>query len=79
MSYRNRMIGGAATAITDPRPLLRGREAIEQMADDMRIMVTRTGGVTTDDLTLIGWKQEQVDTLAPRARNLATKLSTVVA
>ncbi|WP_315806949.1 MULTISPECIES: hypothetical protein [unclassified Bradyrhizobium] len=49
------------------------------MADDMRVIVTRTGGVTAEDLTLIGWKRDQVETLNGRARDLAIQLSTVAA
>ncbi|WP_316224685.1 MULTISPECIES: hypothetical protein [unclassified Bradyrhizobium] len=79
MSHRTRLITGAATAINRPRPGLKGREAIEQMADDMRVIVTRTGGVTAEDLTLIGWKRDQVETLNGRARDLAIQLSTVAA
>ncbi|WP_316189441.1 hypothetical protein [Bradyrhizobium sp. SZCCHNS1054] len=79
MSHRTRLITGAATAIVKPRPSLKGREAVAQMADDMRIIATRVGNVTVDDLTLIGWRHDQVDLHNAAARELATELSTVAA
>ncbi|WP_315721653.1 MULTISPECIES: hypothetical protein [unclassified Bradyrhizobium] len=49
------------------------------MADDLRVISTRTGGVTTDDLTLAGWTREQIERHVADARETATRLSTVAA
>ncbi len=80
MSQHNRLITtGVAPAITMPRPALKGTAAVEQMADDLRVINTRTGGVTADDLTLAGWTREQIERHVADARETATRLSTVAA
>ena len=60
-----------------PRSPLKGREAIEQMADDMRIAAARSGGVTSDDLALIGWSRAQILVHGDAARELAHRLAGV--
>jgi hypothetical protein len=58
-----------------PRSPLKGREAIQQMADDMRIAATQNGGVTSDDLALIGWSRAQIIVHGDAARELAQRLA----
>lgn len=57
------------------RPELKGRDAVSQMADDMRVIKTRTGSVTRDDLGMIGWMNAQIDAHHATARELAERLS----
>ncbi|QUS40598.1 hypothetical protein RPMA_18450 [Tardiphaga alba] len=61
------------------RPDLRGKAAVEQMADDMRQFGQREGGVSRDDLELLGWTSQQVDLHSSDARTLALRLSRVAA
>jgi len=77
MSERQRLLTprAASARTTAPRPDLAGKTAIETMADDMRIALTRTGSVTRDDLLQIGWTSVQVTTFGDRARELAVRLS----
>jgi hypothetical protein len=60
-----------SASVFRPRSPLKGCEAIEQMADDMRIASARTGGVTSDDLALIGWSRMQITLHGDAARELA--------
>jgi hypothetical protein len=57
------------------RPDLKDAAAIETMADDMRVVITRTGSVTKDDLFQIGWTSAQVTLYGDRAREMAVRLS----
>lgn len=50
------------------RAALRGREAVEQMADDFRMLVTSCGGVTQDDLEALGWPAATVIAIGKQAR-----------
>lgn len=63
------------SALIGPRAALDGAAAIAQLADDMRQASQREGGVTRDDLKLLGWTGAQIDTLADRARTRAQSLS----
>lgn len=73
MSERNRLI--APMRSDKSRPDLKGRDAIATMADDMRVIKTRTGNVTRDDLGLIGWANSQIDAHHANAREMAERLS----
>jgi hypothetical protein len=53
------------------RALLAGKKAVEQMADDFRIINTRLGHVDRDDLELLGWLNEQIDKHGGAARQKA--------
>lgn len=76
MSDRIRMLRPiVADAIYQPRPSLNGRDAVERLADDMRVANARNGSVTRDDLSLIGWTPKQLDTYGERARIKAATLS----
>lgn len=58
------------------RGSLKNRAAIvEQMADDMRVYSTSRGCVTEDDLSLLGWKPQQIQSFGASARLQAIKLS----
>ncbi|UZE51095.1 hypothetical protein ONR75_11040 [Rhodopseudomonas sp. P2A-2r] len=75
----------ARTRLTAPithgrsRPELKGQEAVSQMADDMRVIKTRVGSVTCEDLGMIGWMMVQVDHHHAAARELAERLSLAAA
>ncbi len=56
-----------------PRSLIRGEPAVEAMADDMRVAVTRTGAVTIDDLKVIGWTALQITLYGDKARERAQR------
>lgn len=58
-----------------PRAPLKGREAVEQMADDMRVANARNGGVTEQEMSLIGWTPAQIATHGEAARVRAQKLA----
>jgi hypothetical protein len=60
-----------------PRAGLFGDAAAVRMADDMRAAGHREGGVTRDDLELLGWTPQQVTDLSGKARNIAQRLSEV--
>ncbi len=64
-----------ADAFVAPRAGLSGTAAVRQLADDMRQAGHREGGVTRDDLELIGWTPAQLDTHASDARARAQSLS----
>jgi hypothetical protein len=59
------------TMTRDPRAPLDGDAAIDQLADDMKSALTRTGGVTRDEMLLIGWTERQLDKFTTRARERA--------
>lgn len=58
-----------------PRAGLSGGAALRQLADDMRQTSSRDGGVSSDDLQLLGWTAAQLGTLAADARVLAQALA----
>jgi hypothetical protein len=64
-----------ATALVAPRATLPTGAAKRQMAEDMRQASQREGGISRDDLQLLGWTPLQIDTLAPAARQLAQSMS----
>lgn len=79
MSHRTRLITtGVTSAVTLPRAPMKGTTAVEQMADDMRIVNTRVGTVTVDDLSLIGWTRTQLEKHGQAARELAASQSLVM-
>lgn len=53
------------------RALLTGKNAIEQMADDFRVIATRLGNVDRADLELLGWLNAQIDLHGGAARQKA--------
>lgn len=57
------------------RPELKGLRAVAAMADDMRVIRTRNGGVTREDLSVVGWSISQIDTHGSAAREMAERLS----
>lgn len=77
LSERARLLAplAASAAISAPRPHLKGQAAIDQMADDLRVIKTRAGGVSRDDLALLGWTQSQIDRHGTAARERAERLS----
>jgi hypothetical protein len=73
------MVTSAPTsAITAARAPMTGKAAVEQMADDMRIINTRNGNVTTDDLSLLGWTGKQIAEHGAAAREAAAAASLVM-
>ena len=76
---RRRLVATAPTsAITAARGPMKGEQAIAQMADDMRIINTRAGNVTADDLSLLGWTGRQIGEHAAAAREMAAAQSMVL-
>lgn len=79
---RRRVIDGrgiplVSTYLKTPRSeITRAAEAIDQMADDMRLLAARNGDVTEDDLSLIGWKLAQIRKHGTAARERACELET---
>ena len=75
MTHHQRLLSplAASAAINAPRSTLRGTKAVEQMADDMRMIKTRAGSATRDDLALIGWTSLQIDLHNAAARELALR------
>lgn len=63
------------SSIVAPRANLRGDAATARMADDMRLASQREGGITRDDLELLGWTADQVTAIAGKARTRAQQLS----
>ncbi|MCS3725461.1 hypothetical protein [Bradyrhizobium betae] len=53
------------------RAKLRGKEAIEQMANDFLMFAASAGSVNQDDLELLGWTRTQVVLHTSDARHLA--------
>lgn len=56
------------------RSKLEGRAITPQMADDLRILHTRTGYVTEEDLELLGWTAAQIAAHRTAARRRAMEL-----
>lgn len=54
-----------------PRAELRGRTAIEKMADDMLVIAARADCITEDDMELLGWTPAQIALHAADARRKA--------
>lgn len=50
------------------RSLLAGRAAVDQMADDFRVLVVTKGSVENEDLLVAGWKQDQINAHGAAAR-----------
>ncbi len=63
------------SAFVKPRGTLEGAAAVRQLADDMRQASQREGGITRDDLELLGWTPAQIDANAAPARALAQSLA----
>lgn len=63
------------TALVPPRAGLAGDRATRQMAEDMRSAGHREGGMSRDDLELLGWTAAQIDSLAAKARTRAQALA----
>lgn len=61
----------APVAMPAPRDGLEGSAAIAQLADDLVTAHTRAEGVTSADLTRMGWRRRQIDELLEPARSLA--------
>lgn len=61
----------APIAMPAPRDGLEGSAAIAQLADDLVVSHTRNEGVTSADLTRMGWRRRQLDELLEPARSLA--------
>jgi hypothetical protein len=55
------------------RAALRGRDAIEQMAEDFRIFAANAGSVSETDLQVLGWRQAQITSIAADAREYADR------
>ena len=68
-----------SASLVAPRAPMTGKAAVEQMADDFRVINTRAGNVTTDDLSLVGWTQAQIAKHGVAARELAAAQSTASA
>ncbi len=67
--------GFIASAIAPIRANLTADAAIARMADDMRDASQREGGVTREDLELLGWTPQQVTDHGVKARTHAQMLS----
>jgi hypothetical protein len=63
------------SALVKPRAGLEGQAAIRQLAEDMRQAAHREGGLSRDELQLMGWTSTQLDELAGRARIRAQSLA----
>lgn len=55
------------------RSRLRGREAIDQMANDFLAFAASAGSINQDDLEIIGWTRSQVSLHASDARHVANR------
>lgn len=62
------------SALVPPRATLSGNTATRCMAEDMRQASQREGGLSRDDLLLLGWTSTQIDTIVPAARRRAQAL-----
>lgn len=71
--------GYIGTSFVQPRAGLPDDAAKRQMASDMREAYHREGGVTRDDLKLLGWTGGQIDRLADAARIRAQAMSGMTA
>jgi hypothetical protein len=63
------------TSFVQPRANLSGDRATSQLAEDMRQAGNREGGVSREDLQLLGWTGAQLDLLGEKARIRAQRLS----
>lgn len=68
-----------ATSFVKPRAGLPDDVAKRQMASDMREASHREGGMTRDDLKLLGWTGAQIDRLGDAARVRAQAMSGMMA
>lgn len=78
MNERTRLVAPIRTTVVS-RPDLKGQHAVAAMADDMRVIKTRVGSVTRDDLGMVGWATAQIDAHHVAARELAERLSLAAA
>ncbi len=62
-------------SLVKPRAGLEGNAATAQLADDMRQAGSREGGISRDDLKLLGWTSAQLDALGDKARQRAQNLA----
>lgn len=53
------------------RAKLRGKEAIDQMANDFLMFAANAGSINQDDLEVMGWTRTQIVLHASDARHLA--------
>jgi hypothetical protein len=67
------------SALTKPRAGLSGKTATRVMAEDMRQAAQREGGLSRDDMLLLGWTSAQIETLVPAARERAQALAGLTA
>lgn len=67
------------SALTPPRAALQGETATRVMAEDMRQAAQREGGLSRDDMLLLGWTCSQIDALVPAARQRAQALAGLTA
>lgn len=63
------------TAFVKPRAGLTGSAAVRQLAEDFRQGAHREGGVSRDDLAVMGWTKAQLDAHAADANARAQQLS----
>ena len=63
------------TALVRPRAGLTGTAAVRQLAEDFRQAAYRAGGVSHDDLALLGWTGAQLTEHAVAANLLAQQLA----
>jgi hypothetical protein len=55
------------------RARLRGRDAIDQMANDFLMFRASAGSINQEDLEVIGWTRSQISLHASDARHLANR------
>jgi hypothetical protein len=67
------------SALTRPRATLRGETAMRVMAEDMRQASQREGGLSRDDMLLLGWTAPQIESLVAAARERAQALAGLTA
>jgi hypothetical protein len=63
------------SSLVRPRASLSGAAITRQMASDMREAALREGGITRDDLEVLGWTSAQIDKYVAAAREQAQALS----
>lgn len=63
------------SALVPPRAAMTDAEAIRQMAEDMRNASQREGGITEDDLEVLGFTRTQIKLLGRDAARRAQALS----
>lgn len=67
------------SSLVKPRAGLEGHAATAQLAEDMRQASQREGGISRDDLELLGWTPAQIDAHAGKARIRAQALAGMTA